>query len=161
VPYQPEQRSTPELLADWSSVMAELRVRDIVRTNNNPAGDIAEAIVATHYGGERGSFSQAGWDVTTPGGERIQVKAIRVTPRSRRRNLSPIRDDAYDSVVIVVFDENFQVVEGLKLSRQTVEDLFALRAYVNGRVITVTRTLRRDPRVETIDLRAAAVRLGT
>jgi hypothetical protein len=30
-------------------------------TNNNPIGDIAEAIVATH-GGERGSFSQAGWD---------------------------------------------------------------------------------------------------
>jgi hypothetical protein len=141
--------------------MAELRVRDVVRTNNNPAGDIAEAIVATYYGGERGSFSQAGWDVRTSAGERIQVKAIRVTPTSRRRNLSPIRDDAYDSVVIVVFDENFQVVEGLKLSRQTVEDLFAHRAYVNGRVITVTRALRRDPRVETIDLRAAADRLGT
>jgi hypothetical protein len=161
VQYQPQRRSTPELLADWSSVMAELRVRDIVRTNNNPAGDIAEAIVSTYYGGERGSFSQAGWDVRTPAGERIQVKAIRVTPTSRRRNLSPIRDDVYDSVVIVVFDENFQVAEGLKLSRQTVEDLFAHRDSVNGRVITVTRTLRRDPRVETIDLRAAAVRLGT
>jgi hypothetical protein len=141
--------------------MGELRVRDIIRTNNNPVGDIAEAIVAKHYDAERGSFSQAGWDVKTPDGERIQVKAIRLTPTTKRRNLSPIRDNAYDSVVVVLLDENFQVVEGLKLSRETVEELFAHREYVNGRVITVTKALRADPRVEKIDLWEAAVRLGT
>ena len=35
--------------------MRELRKRDVIRTNNNPIGDIAEAIVHQHYGGERGS----------------------------------------------------------------------------------------------------------
>jgi hypothetical protein len=30
-----------------------------VRTYNDPIGDIAEAIVARHYGGVRGSFAQA------------------------------------------------------------------------------------------------------
>jgi hypothetical protein len=29
-----------------------------VRTFNSPIGDIAEELVALHYGGERGSFSQ-------------------------------------------------------------------------------------------------------
>jgi len=29
--------------------MRELRLRGIIRTNNNPVGDIAEAIVAIHY----------------------------------------------------------------------------------------------------------------
>lgn len=141
--------------------MRELRFREIIRTNNNPVGDIAEAIVATHYGGERGSFSQAGWDVKTPDGERIQVKAMRLTPASKRRNLSPIRDADYDSVVIVMFDEDFQVTGGLRLSREVVEELFEPRAYVNGRIITVTQALRADPRVEEVELEAAALRLGT
>lgn len=82
-------------------------------------------------------------------------------PTTRCRNVSPIRDSAYDSVVIVLLDENFQVVEGLKLSRETVEDLFRHRDYVNGRIITVTAALRADPRVEKLDLREAAGRLGT
>lgn len=159
--YEPAEQTIPQLLADWAAVMNELRLRDIIRTNNNPVGDIAEAIVAKYYEGIRGSFSQPGWDVKTPGGERIQVKAIRSTPTTSRRNVSPIRDRAYDSVVIVVLDENFQVLEGLKLSRETVEDLFAHRPYVNGRIITVTAALRADPRVEKLDLREAAIRLGT
>ncbi len=73
VTYKTAERSTVQLLADWAAIMRELRLRGIVRTSNNPAGDIAEAVVAAHYGGERGSFSQAGWDVMTPDGERIQV----------------------------------------------------------------------------------------
>ncbi len=139
--------------------MRELRVRDVIRTNNNPVGDIAEAIVAAHYQGERGSFVQAGWDVKTPEGERIQVKAMRTTPTTKRRNLSPIRDTDYDSVVVVIFDEDFRVIEGLKLARKVVEDLFPHRAHVNGRIITVTQTLREDPRVEHVDLADAAGRL--
>lgn len=90
-------------------------------------GDIAEAIVTEHYGGERGSFSQAGWDVKTQDGERIQVKAMRRTSTGKRTNLSPIRDSEYDSVVIVLFDEDFRVTEGLKLAREVVEELFLHR----------------------------------
>lgn len=158
--YKPEGRTTTELLSDWASVMRELRVRDVIRTNNNPVGDIAEAIVASHFAGERGGFSQAGWDVRTVDGERIQVKAMRTTLTSKRRNLSPIRDADYDSVVIVIFDESFQVLEGLKLAREVVEELFPHREYVNGRIITVTAALRADPRVEALDLSTAADRLS-
>jgi Family of unknown function (DUF6998) len=128
--YDPAKRSKEDLLADWAAVMRELRVRDVVRTNNNPVGDIAEAIVAAHYKGERGSFSQAGWDVKAPDGERIQVKAMRQTPTNKRRNVSPIRDRDYDSVVIVIFNENFQVTEGLRLARATVEELFEHKAWM-------------------------------
>jgi hypothetical protein len=158
--YEPESRTTTELLADWAAVMRELRHRDVIRTNNNPVGDIAEAIVASHYSGERGGFSQAGWDVRTGDGERIQVKAMRTTLSSKRRNLSPIRDADYDSVVIVIFDESFRVLDGLKLAREVVEEIFVHRDYVNGRIITVTAALRADPRVEALDLSTAAERLS-
>jgi hypothetical protein len=152
-------RSTAGLLEDWSAIMRELRRRDVVRTNNNPAGDIAEAIVAEHYGGERGSFIQRGWDVKTAADERIQVKAMRMTPGSKRRNFSPIRDADYDTVVLVIFDESFRPDEGLRMSRAVVEALFAPTKWVNGRVIKLTRSLRDHPDVEVVDLRAAAARL--
>lgn len=151
--YDPKTRTTPQLLADWSAVMRELQVRDVIRTNNNPVGDIAEAIVAAHYGGERGRFNQAGWDVKTPAGERIQVKSLRRTASGpRRTRLSPIRDANYDSVVVVIFDEDFRVTEGLKLAREVAEELSRYNPRINGRTITVTEGFRDDPRVETIDL---------
>lgn len=158
--YDPASRSTPELLADWAAIMRQLRLRDVVRTSNNPAGDIAEAVVAAYYNGERGSFSQAGWDVMTQEGERVQVKAMRVTAANQKRtNLSPIRDVDYESVIIVIFDEDFRISEGLKLTRELVEELYDHRAYVNGRIITVTAKLRADPRVERVDLTDAYRRL--
>ncbi|HWH12784.1 MAG TPA: hypothetical protein VG165_16805 [Solirubrobacteraceae bacterium] len=154
--YETADRSTPQLLRDWGAIMRALRARDVIRTNNNPVGDIAEAIVARHYRGLRGSSAQAGWDVETADGERIQVKAIRQTPSKQHWNVSPIRDRDYDYVVIVIVDEDFVVTEGLRLSRATVEDLFPHREWVNGRVITVTAALRASPRVEILDLSAAA-----
>lgn len=159
VTYDPSKRSVPELLADWAGIMRQLRLKNIVRTSNNPAGDIAEAVVAAHYEGERGSFSQAGWDVRTKT-ERIQVKALRRTAaNTKRTNLSPIRDTAYDAVVIVVFDEDFRIDEGVKVSRGVVEELFPHREHVNGRIITVTKNFLADPRVESVDLSGAYAKL--
>lgn len=155
--YDPTSRSTRELLADWAAIMRALRARDVVRTQNNPIGDIAEAIVASHYRGTRGSFSQAGWDVRTPEGERLQVKALRQTGARSRRNLSPIRDTDYDAVIVVVFNEDFRVSEGLRIERETVEEIFPHRDYVNGRIITVTKKLRAHPRVQALQLSDASL----
>jgi hypothetical protein len=159
VGYDPETRTTAELLQDWAATMRALRKRNVIRTNNNPVGDIAEAIVHAHCGGERASFSQAGWDVRAPDGERIQVKSIRTTPTTKRRNLSPIRDSDFDSVVVVVFDEDFNVTDALKLSRDVAEELSVYRAHVNGRILHLS-SLVDDPRVEHIDLSDAYARLN-
>lgn len=150
--YRPSTRSTRQLLRDWTSIMAELRKREIIRTSNSPIADIAEALVHEQFGGERGSFSQSGWDVKTPSGERLQVKAMRRLPSGKRRNLSPIRDRKYDAVIAVIFNENFEVENALRLSRELVEELFAHKPYVNGRIISITKALLANPRVEFIEL---------
>lgn len=155
--YDPAKRSTRELLADWAAIMRQLRVRDVIRTNNNPIGDIAEAIVAAHYDGERGSFSQAGWDVRLADGTKLQVKALRLTGARGRRNLSPIRDTDYDAVIVVIFNEDFRMSEALRIPRATVEQLFPHREHVNGRIITVTNKLRAAASVEVIHLSDAAL----
>jgi hypothetical protein len=161
VSYSPADRTTPQLLRDWAAIMRELRARRIIRTDNNPVGDIAEEIVARYLGGKRGGFAQAGWDVLAPDGQRVQVKAMRLTATAQRNGLSPIRDRDYDYdyVVVVIMKEDFVVSEGLKIPRDVVEELFPHRAHVNGRVITMTRRLRADPRVTALDLSAAATTL--
>lgn len=143
---------TRQLLALWAHALRELRDRDVVRTFNNPIGDIAEALVALHYEGERASFSQASWDVRTPNGNLLQVKALRRTGAKTRRNLSPVRSDAYDAVIVVIFTEDLRVEQALHIPKTVVNDLFAWRNHVAGRVITVTRALLAHPEVTEVDI---------
>jgi len=144
--------TTRELLALWAQSLRELRDREVVRTFNNPIGDIAEALVALHYAGERGSFSQASWDVRTPEGELLQVKALRRTGAKTRRNLSPVRSDGYDAVIVVIFTEDLRVDEAIRIPQPVVNELFAWREHVAGRIITVTRKLLDHPEVTKLDL---------
>ena len=147
-----KNRSTRELLALWAAIMRELRRREVVRTANNPIGDIAEALVAEHYSGERASFSNAGWDVATSDGQRLEVKALRLAKKTRS-NLSPIPPSStYTAVIIVVFDEDLRVTEAFRVPRATVESLFKPRRRDGARVIRLGSRLRDDPSVETFDL---------
>lgn len=157
--YDASTRTNRELLSDWAAIMRQLRARDIIRTNNSPTGDIAEALVARALGGVRGHFSQAGWDVRVPAtpefpdGERVQVKSLRVVSGSKApTTCSPIVDQDYDCVVVVIFDEDFRVTEALRFTRAVVERLFSPRPRDGARIISVTRRLRLDADVHAIDV---------
>lgn len=144
--------SVRELLSLWASALRELRDRGVVRTFNNPIGDIAEELVAQHYNGERGSFSQKTWDVRV-GRELLQVKALRRTGARSRRNLSPIRsDDGYDAVVVVIFTDDLRVDEAFRIPREVINELFQRRAHVNGRIIHLGRRLLEHPAVSRVPL---------
>lgn len=149
--------STRRLLALWAATLRELRERGVVRTFNNPIGDIAKELVALHYKGERGSFSQASWDVRTPDGELLQVKALRRTGVRTRRNLSPVRSDAYAAVIVVIFTEDLRVEQAIRIPQQVVTALFPIRPHVNGRIITVTKRLLGHPEVSTFELSDASL----
>lgn len=51
-----------------------------------------------------------------------------------------------------MFDEAFRVTEGLHIPREVVEERFPVEQYRNARFIRLTRVLRADPRVQTVDL---------
>lgn len=141
-----------ELLGLWAGSLRELRDRGVVRTFNNPIGDIAEELVAQHYRGERGSFSQKTWDVRV-GTELLQVKALRRTGVRTRRNLSPIRsDDGYTAVIVVVFTADLRVERAIRVPRAVVNELFERRPHVNGRIVTLGRRLLEHPAVEAVPI---------
>lgn len=120
-------------------------------TFNNPIGDIAEEPVAAHFGGERGSFSQAVWDVRTPNGELLQVKAVRRTGKRTRHNRSRSARTpmprSWSSSSARIFGSSRRSNPAGRRER-TLSD----RPDVNGRVITLTAKLLARPKVTTFEL---------
>jgi hypothetical protein len=150
-PLNLETMSTRDLLMFWALSLSELKDREVVRTLNNPIGDIAEALVAAHFDGERGGFTQKSWDVRT-GTEKLQVKALRRAGQKARRNLSPVRSSDYDAVVVVIFATDLRVESGLYIPRAVVEELFDHNQHVNGRIIRLTQKLLDHPDVDAIEI---------
>src|SRR5437773_1504497 len=88
-----------ELLSCSRAILAELRRRGVIRSGNAPAGDYAELLVQRATDGDLAPNSQRSWDVETPQGERLQVKARVVTnPRiTGERQLSVFRSWDFDA----------------------------------------------------------------
>jgi hypothetical protein len=100
------------LLDLHSQIVEELRKRGILRTSNNPVGDLAEYLFCKAYGWEREVNSRSGFDVISPDGIRYQIKARRCAPQDKLRQLSAIRklDEAdFDFLVGVIFSIDYKV----------------------------------------------------
>lgn len=125
---------TGELLRFSRLILAELRQRGVTRSGNAPAGDYAELLVQVATQGELAPASQKSWDVRTPDGERLQVKArVVVSPRnSGERQLSAFRSWDFDAAVIVLFDDAFRVWRAAKLPTADVEAIARYVEYVKG-----------------------------
>ena len=144
--------SNRQLLQVWARSLQLLYDRGVVRTYNSPIGDIAEEMVARHYGGVRGAFDQAAWDVAV-GEELLQVKACRREPHKSRTGFSPIRHrDGYDAVILVVFSMDMQVEEAWRVPRHVVNELGKFNAHVNGIKIALTSAVRAHPEVQQLAL---------
>jgi hypothetical protein len=148
---EPENRRSPaltslsvgELLALSRGVLAELRDRGIIRSGNAPAGDYAELLVQRATAGELAPNSQRSWDVLTPEGERLQVKARVVTSPTRagERQLSVFRSWDFDALVVVLFDDQFRVWRATHLAVALLEAHSRFIEHVRGYRVMATDTL--------------------
>lgn len=107
------KRTIAQLLADYASILDELRDRKIVRSSNNPLSDYAELLFCNAYDWAREGNSASGYDATDAFGMRYQIKARRITPHNRSRQLSAIRNldkGPFDFLAGLLVDQTFQVV---------------------------------------------------
>lgn len=155
------QLTNRELLDAWTGSLDVLHERGVIRTYNNPIGDIAEELVARHYGGTRGAFDQAAWDVVV-GDELLQVKACRRATPKTSLGFSPIRHrEGYTALILVVFSARMHVEQAWRIPRETINELAWFNSHVNGWKIGLTAKLTGRPEVEPIDLSTAAIDLPT
>jgi hypothetical protein len=107
------KRTVAQLLSDYASILDELRDRKIIRSSNNPLSDYAELLFCNAYGWTREGNSASGHDATDASGVRYQIKARRITPHNRSRQLSAIRNldkGPFDVLAGLLVDQTFQVM---------------------------------------------------
>nr|WP_321482592.1 hypothetical protein [uncultured Cohaesibacter sp.] len=134
------QLTTAKLLALYAQIGEELRSRGIVRTANNPTGDLAEYLFCSAFGWTPAPNSQQGYDATGPDGIRFQIKGRRVHRRNPSRQLSAIRDLAgghFDMLAGVIFDDDFCVVRAALIPRSVVEAQSTYNAHTNSHIFVL------------------------
>jgi hypothetical protein len=127
------QHSVPELFALYRSILRELRGRGVVRTENGPAGDYAEFLVATGLGGTLAPNSEKSFDVLVEG-SRVQVKARVVSEPVRRGQLqlSPFRSFDFDEAVdILSSDDDYSVRRAARIPVAAVRAAASYNTHVN------------------------------
>ena len=146
-PAHVEATPTQTLLRVYAATLTELVRRDVVRTRNAPAGDLAELLVARAYGGELAPNSGKSWDVRA-GDRLLQVNSRVVGERPTRGQLglSPFRSFAFDAVVIVLFAEaTYDVVRAVELPAAVARESSRLAQHVNGHLLHATAAVLGHP----------------
>jgi hypothetical protein len=151
------------LFSLYRAILSELKSRGVVRTENAPAGDYAEYLVATALGGQMAPNSEKSWDVLGNDGEKLQVKARVVSDpvQPGQLQLSPFRSFGFDSAVIVLLSAtDYAVPRASKVPRHVVESSAIHRQHVNGKVLFARPEIMGHP--DAIDLTAAirAIQIG-
>lgn len=106
--------SVAELLVLHAHIGEELRDRGVVRTANNPTGDLAEYLFCRAFGWKQAPNSERGYDAEAEDGTRYQIKGRRIHRRNKSRQLSAIRDiegGHFHILAGVLFDDDFNVTK--------------------------------------------------
>ncbi len=147
-----------QLLGLHSSIGDELRKRDLVRSSNNPVGDLAETLFCSALNWRQAPNSMPAADAIDSNRNRYQIKARRLTDRNGSRQLSAIRNldqDGFEILAGVLFSSDYSIYRAAlipisivransRFQNHTNSSLFHLRDSVwdiNG-VVDVTMDLR-------------------
>lgn len=102
-----------ELLKLHADISEELRDRGVVRTSNNPTGDLAEYLFCRAFGWTQAGNSHPDADATAADGETLyQIKGRRWTRHNKSRQLGALRglpDGGFHFLAAVVFSSDYTV----------------------------------------------------
>lgn len=127
--------SVLQLLALHAGIGEELRQRGVVRSANNPTGDLAEYLFCQAFGWTQAPNSERGFDATGSDATRYQIKGRRVHRRNKSRQLSAMRDLAagqFDVLAAVLFDDDFNIVRAALIPISIVEKRATFVAHTNS-----------------------------
>ena len=147
--------SVSELLRLHLDALGELRRLGVLRTENNPTGDLAEYLFCRTFGWEPSGNSQKGFDATYED-SRFQIKGRRLNGRNASRQLSAIRSpEAYDVLAAVLFDKDYAVYRAALIPRAVVDERLTFTKHTNSHKFMLSDNVWDDERVEdvTVDLR--------
>lgn len=126
-------KSTAELLKMHAAIMETLRDRKILRSANNPTGDLAEYLFCTAFGWEQEDNSKKSYDATDAAGIKYQIKGRRIHQRNKSRQLSAIRDlDGFDVLAVVLFDDDYKITRAALIPSARISEGSTYIAHTNS-----------------------------
>lgn len=155
--------SESDLFSFYRAIMGELKTRGMIRTENAPAGDYAEYLVATALGGQLPHNSEKSWDVRGNDGEKLRVKArvVSVPAKPGQLQLSPFRSFDFDFAVIVLLSAtDYAVSRASKVPRHVIESSATYRQNVNGKVLFARPEIMGHPDATDLTAILRAVQTG-
>ncbi|WP_189495797.1 hypothetical protein [Algimonas arctica] len=140
--------------------MEELRERAVIRSANNPTGDLAEFLFCKAFNWVQAPNSMKSYDATDTKGYRYQIKGRRVHRRNASRQLSAIRDfdgEGFDWLTVVLFDDDYNILRAALVPRNVVAVRGVHVKHTNSLKFMMTDSVWANPGVQdvTINLKKA------
>ena len=146
-------KSIPELLVLHATIMEELRERKVLRSANNPTGDLAEYLFCSAFGWAQENNSAKAFDATSDG-KRYQIKGRRIHRRNRSRQLSAIRDlDGFDILAAVLFDDEYRIMRAALIPAAVVREHSTYIKHTNSHKFLLRDAIWDVPGVEDVTAR--------
>lgn len=143
--------SLRSLLGLYAAIVEELRRRDVVRSANNPTGDLAEYLFCRAFSWQQEPNSTRGFDAKDSSGTRYQIKGRRPHRRNGSRQLSAIRElDEFDTLAAVLFDDEYRVSRAALIPNAVVHERCTLVPHTNSYKFVLTDDVWDDKRVKDV-----------
>jgi hypothetical protein len=152
-----------ELLALHSEIAEELRRRGVVRSSNNPTGDLAEYLFCRAFGWQQADNSVRSYDATAADGTRYQIKGRRMTQHNRPRQLSALRElpsRGFDFLAGVLLAADYTVIRAALIPHRLVLDNSTYIEHTNSWKFHLRDVVWDWPGVEDVTERLRAVAAG-
>jgi hypothetical protein len=124
-----------ELLVLYGKVLDTLRARETTRSANNPVADYAEGLCKVALKLTLAAKVMTGYDGIDPSGNKIEVKARRITKENGSRQLSAIRGidrHHFDYLAGVLFNADFSVMKGCLIPYAVIKEHGKHNEHVNS-----------------------------
>ena len=140
--------SSRNLLSLHAGIMEELRRRGVVRSANNPKGDLAEFLFCRAFSWKQERNAVRGFDASDSRCTRYQIKGRRLHRRNKSQQLSAIRDfDGFDTLAAVLFDDVYQVSRAALIPNAMVRKRCKFVQHTNSYKFMLTDDVWDDKRV--------------
>jgi hypothetical protein len=129
------QLTPMELLSLHSSIGDELMHRKLVRSANNPAGDLAETLFCKTFGWTQAPASMPAADAIDANQVRIQIKSRRLTTSNGSRQLSAIRNlnrAGFDILAGVLFNKDYSIFRAALVPFARIQELSSHQNHTNS-----------------------------
>lgn len=128
--------SPVKLLSLHVNISEELRTRGIIRTSNNPTGDLAETLFCKALGWQQAEKKSCpNIDAVDVGGMRYQIKARRLTEKNTSRQMSALRDfkgHHFDFLAGLLFNQDYTVFKAAIIPYDIVGDQATYYRHTNS-----------------------------